>query len=237
MNAIRNGNFTSSEIYNLTKTDRSGKGFGVPAITYIEECNMERRLGRSLSDESNARPLSWGKCLEPIAFNKLGFDYELKSSETIIHPDIPYWVGSPDGVKNPSTVFDIKCPITLKSFCQLVGPVAKNDPEINGIDHIRNDHKDGEKYYWQLVSNAILTGSDYAELIVYVPYQTDLDEIRLIALDEDRYRWIANAEDTDIPYLVPGGFYKDINIIGFIVPESDKQLLTDCVIRAGKMLI
>ena len=74
-NPARIGSFTSSEIYNLLKKDRSGKGFGVPALTYIEERNMARRLGRSLTTETNSRPTTWGKCLEPFAFQKLGFDY------------------------------------------------------------------------------------------------------------------------------------------------------------------
>ena len=39
-------------------------GMGAPAKTYIEECNFERKLERSISDESNAKPFSWGQLLE-----------------------------------------------------------------------------------------------------------------------------------------------------------------------------
>ena len=138
-NPSRIGRFTSSEIHKLLSVGtrdmtaeekaahkmlfpKSQKktikdGFGDAALTYIEETNMARRLGRSLTNETNSRETSWGKCLEPIAFDKLGFDYELVSSETITHPDIPYWGGSPDLIK-PGTVGDIKCPMTLKTSCQ-----------------------------------------------------------------------------------------------------------------------
>lgn len=228
-NQSRVGNFTSSEIYNLLKKDRSGKGFGVPALTYIEERNMARRLGRSLTTETNARPTTWGKCIEPFAYRKTGFDYELVSDVTITHPDIPYWCGSPDLI-GANLVGDIKCPMTLKSFCQLV------DGGAEGIESVRANHSDGEKYYWQLVSNAILTNSDFAELIVYVPYRSDLNEIRLMAMDDARFKWIEYADDYELPWLIEGGHYSDLNIIHFAVPQSDKDELTRCVLEAGKLL-
>src|SRR6186713_1406515 len=120
-NTARVGNFTSSEIVALTKTGsrpmteeekeahkkanpKSRKTTieswpGEAAITYIEEKNMERRLGRSIDDEKSAKPLIWGKLLEGHVFDKLGLEYTLSSTETIVHPTIPYWSGSPDGDK------------------------------------------------------------------------------------------------------------------------------------------
>lgn len=228
-NQSRVGNFTSSKIGALTKKDRSGTGFGAPAMTYIEECNMARRLGRSLTSEVNARPTTWGHLCERFAYQKLGFDYDLTSKESFQHQTIPYWWGSPDGRKIPNTVYDLKCPMTLKSFCQLV--------DGGSIEAIRANHGEGDTYYWQLVSNAIITGSDFAELIVYVPFRSDLAEIRLMAEDEDRFKWVTYADDYELPFLIDGGRYKDINIIEFKVPQSDIDLLTGCVERAGKMLV
>jgi hypothetical protein len=238
-NIERIGCFTSSKIGALAKKDRSGKGFGVPALTYIAETNMERRLGRSLTDESNARPLTWGKLLEVVAFRHLPFEYELCSDKSITHPIYPYWSGTPDGLAD-NTVIDIKCPITLKSFCQLVDPLytasLMGRYKLEIINSIRENHPDGEKYYWQLVSNAILTGAQYAELVVFMPYQSELSDIKLMALDQDNAMWIANAGENDLPYLIEGNYYKNINVIRFEVPQSDKALLTDCVIEAGKLL-
>jgi hypothetical protein len=237
-NKARIGNFTSSEIAALMKKDKSGKGFGAPALTYIEETNMERRLGRSLTEEVSARPLVWGKLLEGRAFDMLGLEYYLSSKDTIVHPDIPYWSGSPDGGKyDPRTICDIKCPITLKSFCQLVDAGTKG-----GIEQIREDHKDGEKYYWQIVSNAMLTGSAYGELIVYMPYESELGEIRMLAQNVagehlSKHYFIAMAGQDDLPFLLDDGFYKNINVFSFEIPTADCEALTDAVIRAGKMLI
>lgn len=237
-NQPRIGNFTSSEIVALTKKAKDGKSFGAPALTYIEEANMERRLGRSLTEEINARPLTWGKMLERRPFELLGLEYTLTSTDTFVHPTIPYWAGSPDGGKvSPKTVIDIKCPITLKSFCQLVDAGL-----AGGIDQIREDHKDGEKYYWQLVSNAIITGSEWAELIVYMPYKSELEDIRLMAqmVEGDqmsKHYWIANALEDDLPYLLDDGYYKNVNVFAFEISAADKELLTESVLRAGKMLI
>lgn len=238
-NIARCGNFTSSEIVALTTRDKSGKGFGKPALTYIEETNMERRLGRSLTDEVSARPLLWGKMVENRVFDLLGLEYRLTSKETLIHPTIPYWAGSPDGGKYQpvKTVTDIKSPMTLKSFCQLVDSFKKG-----GIEEVREVHKDGDKYYWQLVSNGVLSQSPRAELIVYMPFYSELADIRAMVSqlpgDEiGKYYWLANAADDELPYLLDGGYYQNINILGFDIPQSDIDLLTTSVLKAGEMLI
>lgn len=247
-NIPRIGNFTSSEIVALTKTGKGLNGFGVPAITYVSETNMERRLGRSLTDESSARPMTWGKLLEERTFDLLGLEYSLCSTDTIIHKTIPYWCGSPDGVKE-DTVIDIKCPMTLKSFCQLVDPLynvvqdmTQDEQGIWCINQVRENHKDGEKFYWQLVSNAILTNSIFAELIVYVPYLSELPEVKQMAQMVDtqslsKHYWIAMAAEDELPYLKDGGYYKNLNTIRFKVPQSDRDLLTAKVLLAGEMLI
>jgi hypothetical protein len=271
MDAIRNGNFTSSEIAALLSmgsrdmTDQEKADYkvanpkgqkktiecwpGKAAITYIEECNMERRLGRSLEGEVDAKPLSWGKLIEPRPFEMLGLEYQLISQETIQHPTIDYWYGSPDAKKGIDTVVDFKCPITLKSFCQLVDPLYLNMKEVGGvwvydgsfvINQIRENHPQGEKYYWQIVSNAILLNAAFGELIVYVPYKGELEAIRDMASSAGELgeytRWIYNSTDEQLPHLIEGGHYNNLNIIRFPIPLEDKQLLTQRVLQAGPLL-
>lgn len=245
MDSTRNGNFTSSEIFALTTVDRSGKGFGKPALTYIHEKQMERRLGRALTSETIARPLSWGKLNEKRVHDLLGLDYRLCSTETLGHPTISFWKGSPDFIRHfedPSenTVVDAKCPLTLKSFCSLVD--AWQSSGLEGLrEVVSGSQKVGEQYYWQLVSNAILTGCKYAELIVYVPYRSELDEIRDLAMNwtgenEHHYKWIAFAMDDEMPYLIEGGYYKNMYRMRFEVSDADKDYLTECVLKAGVLL-
>lgn len=235
-NKYRIGRFTSSGISALMKLAKDGKSFGKPALTYIEEKNMEIKLGRSLTQESNARPTTWGQLVERRAFDLLGTEYKMCSSTTLEHPNLPeYWAGSPDLVKfdEGQTVVDIKCPFTLKSFCQF--------SDCKNIEEVREEHPDGEDYYWQLVSNAILTESKYAELIVYCPYRSELDAIRDMASnydgDQNKVAWINWAEDKELPYLLDGGYYKNLNIIRFEVSQEDKDRLTIAVLNASKLLI
>lgn len=96
------------------------------------------------------------------------------------------------------------------------------------------------QYYWQLVSNSILTGKKFAELTVYCPFQEELEEIRELARrqdeDQERYVFINFALDDDLPYLVKEGEYKNLNQIKFEVPEADKVLLTETVKKALAIL-
>lgn len=241
--AIHIGNFSSSEIVALTTNGKTKGSLGAPALSYIKECNMERRLGRPLEKDVNAKALSWGNLVERQAFDKLGTEYRLCSQETLQHPFIDCWLGSPDGEKfdEGKTVIDIKSPITLKSFCTMVDPLYNGKSGWEAIQIIRDDHKEGEKYYQQLVSNAVLTKAKFAELVVYLPFYSDLNDIKLLAArqDEDlhKYYWINNAREEELPFLIDGGFYNDVNIIRFEIPEADKIALINRVKECATKLI
>jgi hypothetical protein len=235
-NTLRHGNFTSSKIGDLMTKGKQELGFGAPAITYIEEKNMERKLGRSLTTEVNARPLQWGKHCETLVFDLLGLEYTLTSTDTLSHPVIDYWSGSPDGY-SPEAVIDIKAPMTLKSFCQLVDPLYNGLSGNESIALIRKNHKEGDDYFWQLVSNAILTNKNVAELIVYMPYHSELQTIKSTAEGNKSAYWIWAASDDELPYLVEGGYYTNLNVIRFDVSDADKLALTENVKKAGTLLV
>jgi len=237
-NQMRYGRFTSSNIGDLMTLATNGKDFGSPALTYIKTRGMERRLRRSIGKDVDAKETSWGHLCEKRVFDMLGTDYNVDSKHTIIHPKYPFWAGSPDGNRfiAEKTVYDCKAPFTLLSFCTFID--AWNE---GGINAIRKRHKSGNKYYWQLVSGAILTDSDWAELIVYCPYLHELDDIRLLLADmppeeSPAYRWMDYAGNNDLPFLLPEGEYKNLNILRFPVPQADKDLLTATVVKAEATL-
>ena len=248
-NTHRNGNFTSSEIVKLTKMDRSGKKFGEAANTYMAETNFERYLGQSIDCETNARALGWGKLLEPRVHELLPISYSYSSDITDVHPTIPYWAGSKDCVNTAGekAIGDIKCPITKKSFVQLVLPMYLGYAGLEIMYAIRDGfnhegfeypaHKDGPKYYWQIVSNAIINGADFGELIVYMPYDSELLEIVNSAQDNPALNWIKYASADEIPSIKDGGFFKNLNVIRFKIPQADKDFLTERVLKAGESLI
>lgn len=281
-NNVRDGNFTSSEIEALTvmssrkmteeelkdwkeknpksKATTIEDGFGDRAFTYIAETNIERRLGRPITDETKAKAIQWGKLLEPRVFDLLGVSYKECSQESVVHPLYDYWAGSPDGVGYDYESEDslrwggeIKCPMTLKSFAQLVNPLYDNltgveafkaicdGYEVGKVKH--KAHNDGKKFYWQCVSNSILLNVTTFELIVYMPYKSELKEIRELARKKDMLQdktphfWIQTGTDDELPWLPNNGFYKNLNKLKFEVPQEDIKFITDRVVLASQHLI
>lgn len=246
-NQKRIGNFTSSEIYNLLSMN--GNKPGKAYYTLIAETQMERMLGRSIKKEEDAKPLSWGKQLESHVFNLLGLEYTLTSTETDVHPEIDFWSGSKDGTREgkQKAIIDIKCPFTVKSFCQLVLPMHLGYKDIDAFNCIRSGfehehiqypkHKDGDKYYWQLVSNAIINGCDFAELVVYMPYQKELSDIRQLADGDPSLYWLTYSDDAQLPYLPDNGVLDNLYVLRFEIPHEDKELLTTKIKEAGARLI
>jgi hypothetical protein len=271
---IRNGNVTSSEVVALLSTlsrpmtDDELKSHliefpksikknidswpGKGAVTYINQCNMERRLGRSLDSEIDAKPTNWGKFVEPLLFSMLEEMYTYNSNETLTHPLFDYWLGTPDGFKKiaKKTVVDAKCPFTLSSFCQLIDPLydglegfdammAAREGYTDKMGLFHAPHKDGDKFYWQLVSNACIDDCEAAELIVYCPYESELSVIQHMAVESGNPMayFIANGSQKSLPYIKDEGFYKNINIISFDIPGNDKDFLTETVKKTGEYLI
>lgn len=239
MDEIRNGRFSSSEIFRLMKPGKAKGSFSVDSQTYIDECNRERRLMRSIEIETDARPLTWGKCLEKRAFDLLPTEYTLQSDVTIQHPEIPDWVGSPDATTEDA-VGEVKCPMTLSSFCQLVDPYYEDGKLIHEaltIEAIRANHRDGDKFFWQTLSNAVLTGKKKCRLIIYVPFLDELEEIKLMAEGIPEFYWIFYSEPEKLPYLVREGLYNNINLIEWDVMDRDVSALTARVLECGEKLI
>lgn len=236
---MRNGNFSSSEIHKLIK---AGPGkldvFSSLGLTYIKEKKYEQLLKRALSTDTNSRPTSWGTFMELYVWNyKMGLsDYKFEHKTRYSHDSISNWNGCPDLVGD-DRVGDIKCPYTLKSFCEMME--CFDNPIL--LREIKPE------YYWQLVSNAILTNKSKAELIVYVPFKSEIADIKTFSeetdvffqnnLDQNKYAWINFAQDNDLPYLREDGFYSNLNTLAFDIPLEDKELLTERVKLAVNLLI
>ena len=229
-------NFSSSNIYMLTKNGRAKDSIGAPFYTYIEEKLIEHRLGRALDKDHSARPTTWGIFVERFAFELLGLEYKLVSKDRYYHKTISHWSGAPDLLSEDNIVGDIKCPFTLKSFCQIVNKLEISNNIAEDLKEIK------EEYYWQLVSNAILTQSTYADLVLFVPYKEQLQEIRDYLNNEyngddiHKYFWIDRALDEELPYLIKGNYYNNIHAYRFEVPQEDIDFLESRVKLASEKL-
>lgn len=234
MKRERFGTFSSSSMWKLMEKDKHG-GFGKPAKTYIKQVNYERKLGRAINKEHNAKPTVWGTFIEQRAFNLLGLDYKLVSQERLFHPDIEFWSGAPDLVKL-NTVCDVKSPFNLEVFCD----------KLNALKDIETYKKEYPEDYYQHISNAILLEKNgisitHFEAILYVPFIDELDEIREetggIDTLQKNLAWINYSENAELPYILRNTGYNNLNVFRFEIPIEDKQELTQRVIEAGKLLI
>lgn len=225
-NKLRIGNFTSSNIYKL---------MGTPAMraTYIEEKRIERKLGRSVELEAYSQAMAWGSFLEQRVHNLLGIEYILCSGETKSHPTIGELVGTQDFIVPGIKISELKC-YEPKNFSKYTDAILAKDTE-----RIKKTHP---KEYWQAVNNSIICGVPKAELITYMPYRSELAEIRDMALnyegkDATKYEFIFKKEDAYLAWLPDkGSIYKNLNIFTFDVPTEDRTALTMAVVEAVKLL-
>lgn len=212
-------------------------GLGTAAMTYIKQTNWERRAGRSMSQTSWSKETAWGKMLESRVFDILGGSYKrLDMDGSLLHPRIDYWTGTPDGEKykllEREKVAEVKCPFTLNSFFTFA--------DCKDIAEVRDKHPDGEKYYWQCVSNGSMLGLDKAELIIYCPFEDELEDIvkdAQFAADIRTEKWIERCTSSELPYLIRNKSYNNIIVFDFDIPQADKDYLESRVIEAGKQLI
>jgi len=229
-NSNRVGAFTSSEIWKLTTSDKSGSGFGAPGLKYIKQKYYERRLNRSINVERDSRETSWGHLVEQYLFQQLSLEYRYESDKTYTHPLYPYWRGTPD-FHTADTVGDGKCPFTLESFCDQV------EACMLGVEAFK---KLKPEYYWQLVSNADIMSKEFFEIILFVPTLEQLMDIQLLAtqqeVDQHRFAFIHWAQPEELPYLADGSLYKSLNIFRFKPLPGDVDFLRERVQKAEKAL-
>jgi len=249
----RVGNFTSSGIVALMASNRKGDGFGDAAMTYITEKKFERLLCCSLDTETDARATSWGKLMEQYVFDEvLDTSYTITSQVTDDHPTIPIWRGSKDGTHEAETsdlkaVIDIKCPFTRKAYMELIIALHLGYTGMEAINAIRfgfthngynyPKHKSGEKYYFQLVSNAVINACKYAELVVFMPKVSELLKIKNWSIDRPDAKFLDYMSDEQIPCIPDESEIKNHYVIRFEVPQSDIDLLTERVKQGEQLLI
>lgn len=249
----RVGNFSSSNIYKLCSKGRgsaSVENVGASFYTYVKEKKREKKLKRSINSKAFTRPIIIGIVFELYVFNrKLNTDFEnLNDKKRSVHTELDNWTGLADTFRRKDLVVgDIKCPSSLIKFCDLI----ENTEE--GLESFKINHPD---FYWQLVSNGILTGVDNAELLFYIPYLSEMKDIKEFVsniteeqlpndLDIFQIEWITHEINAylefgknpiQIPYLPNDCEYKDFNTFAFEIPKEDKEFLTERVRMATKLL-
>lgn len=219
MDKSRIGIFTSSAIYRLMETPAKSK-------TYIKEKRREIKLKAPISIETNAHPLSWGNALEGFVYlNHLDINYSYQSKDTIVHESGEF-AGTPDlDDSEGDCVGEIKCPFTRIGFIDLAEICEKADTE-----YFKSEKPE---YYWQIVSNAILLGRKYGELIAYMPYESEIPAIvdYIESIDDFQLQldiqWVIHTDVSRIPHIPTHSDYKNKYTFKFLIPELDKSELLE----------
>jgi hypothetical protein len=218
-------------------TQKDG-GFTAGGDTYIRERRIERRLERSLRSDVYSRAMFWGNLMEKVCFDILPMDYKLVSQEGKLHPEHKdFWGGTPDLIIPDLLISEIKC-YQLKGFAEYTDMILEGSVELFK-----------EKYaqeYWQIVSNAIICDVEYGEAISYMPYKAELEQIKHDIENTNllerwnfepwQARFILEDKISNLSYLNEGGYYKNLNIFRFKVPQEDKDYLTSRILEASQLL-
>lgn len=230
-NVIRNGNFTSSQAYRIIAG-------GKVMHTYIDERNMEREIGRSLSIDGGSHATSWGDFMEIVVFKKLVYelmemDYQLVSDQTTQSETMPFWVGSPDLEIPLKLISEVKG-YQPKNWYSFTKALMTCDPEYIKATHPQE--------YWQALSNGMIKKTPEVEMISYMPYLSDLPGIMDIVDNYDgedqwKYKFISDGTEETLPWIPDGGKFKDLTRFKFEPPVNDRIQLVTAMMEAGKHLI
>jgi hypothetical protein len=210
------------------KTTKCPHLFSEAGETYIQEVIWEIKSGLPIDRDAGyeGRDSEWGSLLERYVYNECtDLDTRWLGHTFFPHHDPllgKYWGGSPDtDNKVTDTVGDIKSPGTRRSFFTF--------HDCKDIQEVREKHKDGNKYYWQLVSNAVILGRAHCELVIFMPYLDELDAIRSLP---DAPYWVVNGKDSELPHLLRGHHYENVKRFIFTPPKEDRELIEARVRKA-----
>ena len=233
---LRVGHFTSSQIYKLCKSLKSGKPTQ-SFYTYVKEVGLERLMGRSSKSVVKTQSMKWGKLMEVVLFNLLGMEYTMEHKSTRKHPLYgKFWTGTPDLIVPKVKTGEIKCFEPLH-FAQLSVALLTEDTEV-----IKNDEPEA---YWQSISNSLICGLDKAEIIAYMPYRTELEEILKLVeetnflekngLDPTDYYFLTRENIESLPHLPDNSKMSNVNTFEFEIPSADEIFLTNRVMEANNL--
>jgi hypothetical protein len=202
---------------NRRTTIEDPNAFTVGGETLIRQTRHEIRLGRPIDrDAGDTFATSWGTTLEYFAFKRFDTDYERRfhSKEFFEHPTIPRYGGCPDYSMPRVLAGDMKCP-QLSAYMDAY--------ECGTIHELRESLKDGEKFYWQLMSNSLILGVPECELVFFCPKRSMLDAVRTVALEADAWWW--NWEDERLPYIPDESEIGPLKVFRWVADKADLELL------------
>jgi len=212
----RAGKISSSECFKIYESKTVQE-------TYMEEIRMFN-LFKQKDVEKDVFNFKWGHLLENFLHEQTdhlkGYvNQNYEENATIFNKANAIHCGTPDQytLQNEMIVTsETKCPVTLKGLYNLIFPFYTTGSyvEIDGnlaIEMIKNRSKEGKKYFYQIISNAVLLEdqigleSNFGELIVFMPYKSSIPIITKYATDffTNPYYPIMMGDSETLPCILP----------------------------------
>jgi hypothetical protein len=236
----RTGRFTSSGIHVLVNSGR-GNIFSAPALAYINDKRLERKLQRSLGGTAGSMATRWGNLMEKVVWEYHYPHMDLISKDYRFHPSEEFsgvWSGIPDLELKGQEIGEIKC-YQLKKFAEYGICLMQKNIELFKSEFPQE--------YWQIVSNTIINKVKIGSAISFMPYRDELETIIYEVENSDmldkwgfkpwEYRFLVEDSIDGLPYIEHGGYFNHIIEFKFEVPQADKDFLEERVRLAKKLLL
>lgn len=148
--AARLGRVTASRVADVMATTKSGPA--ASRANYLAELVLERMTGQPAERFQNAA-MQWGTETEPQARAAYEFltDAAVEEVGFVVHPNIPMFGASPDGLVGGDGLIEIKSPNTPTHLATLLG---------SPIDR---------KYVLQMQTQMLCTGRAWCDFVSYDP--------------------------------------------------------------------
>ena len=223
----RIAHYTSSQIYRLL-------GSAAVQKTYIEEKKYESQLGVSCNEDAGSRASNWGTMMQYYVAEKYlpkGFKWHDK---TEVHPTIKLWSGTADIISDDAAG-DVKC-FYRKKFAQVANCIVECE-EIRKLSHFDRPEidyaplkKNHPEIYWQITSNAAILNKSKGLLIIFLPYESELEDVKAFAYnselpDEWKYRFIYESHKSALPYQSDDSVFSNVIYFEWDIDSEDVKLI------------
>lgn len=154
---LRKGKITSSEISKILGEGKAkGDLLGATAKSYLMS-RVSEKLG-GFTERTENKATKWGTAMEPEAIKMFENKFNVEVEEAPFIEFMKHYGGSPDGLIGYNGLIEVKSPYnSTNHFSYLL------------IKSVEDFKRIKPEYYWQCVSNIIVTGRAYCTFITFDP--------------------------------------------------------------------
>lgn len=178
----RLGKVTSSSIWNLIvepkeKTKKDAGELSSTSKEYIMSKVAERLTGISRSFQNDATAFGLEQEAHAISFYEIKTGYQVEEAGYIEAVE-GWYGGTPDGlIPEYNGIIQVKCPYDYKNHLSFL--------MLDSVEVFKAKHRE---YYWQCVSDMLVTGADWCDFVSYcpdMPHNYKMFNIRLLRNADD----------------------------------------------------